>query len=160
MKPSLRKKPLLAAAVFAVWLVWSGQASAILDSLSSLLTASDAPPSVVARGGAETIEAAFQAETSGVWVEGSGVVSRLLSDDEEGDRHQRFILRLATGRTLLVSHNIDLAPRLASLDEEDTVMFRGRYEWNEQGGVLHWTHHDPQGNLDGGWLEAGGVRYR
>jgi len=106
------------------------------------------------------IETAFVEERSGVWVEERGSVVRVLADDEEGDRHQRFILRLASGHSLLVSHNIDLAPRVSGIAEGDEVHFRGRYEWNQRGGVLHWTHHDPNGNHEGGWLETFGKRYR
>ncbi|MDH3867394.1 MAG: DUF3465 domain-containing protein, partial [Desulfobulbaceae bacterium] len=47
-----------------------------------------------------------------VQVKGEGLVDKLLSDDNEGSRHQRFILKLASGQTLLLAHNIDLAPRI------------------------------------------------
>ena len=89
-----------------------------------------------------------------------GVVERVLSDDNDGDRHQRFILRLASGQTLLVAHNIDIAPRLNSLAPGDTVAFNGVYEWNAEGGVIHWTHHDPSGKHATGWLEYGGATYK
>ena len=82
----------------------------------------------------------------------------MLSDDNEGSRHQRFILRLSTGQTLLVAHNIDLAPRVP-LDEGDDITFYGQYEWSEKGGVIHWTHHDPDGRHEEGWLEHRGKRY-
>ena len=97
---------------------------------------------------------------SGQQVSGSGTVSRILPDDDRGSRHQRFILRLASGRTLLVAHNIDLAPRIPSLRVGDTVSFYGEYEWNEKGGIIHWTHRDPSGRHVAGWLERGGKRYQ
>ena len=97
---------------------------------------------------------------SGQQVEGRGTVTRVLSDDSDGSRHQRFILRIASGRTLLVAHNIDLAPRLPSLKTGDTVAFYGEYEWNDKGGVIHWTHRDPQGRHVAGWLEHDGRRYQ
>jgi hypothetical protein len=93
-------------------------------------------------------------------VEGEGVVSRILADDSDGDRHQRFILRLASGQTVLVAHNIDLAPRIADLHEGDTVAFNGEYVWNAKGGVVHWTHHDPSGQHHAGWLKHGGRIYQ
>ena len=96
---------------------------------------------------------------SGQQVQSRGTVTRVLSDDNDGSRHQRFILRIASGRTLLIAHNIDLAPRIGSLRTGDTVAFYGEYEWNDKGGVIHWTHHDPQGHHVGGWLEHNGRRY-
>ena len=59
-----------------------------------------------------------------------------------------------------ISHNIDLAPRIPDLERGDEVIFRGQYEWNQRGGVLHWTHHDPAGRRSGGWLRHGGETYR
>jgi hypothetical protein len=32
------------------------------------------------------------------------------------------------------------------------VSFSGQYEWNDRGGVVHWTHLDPAGKRPGGWL--------
>ena len=102
----------------------------------------------------------FEEQRSGEMAEGAGTVERVRRDDQEGSRHQRFILRLDSGQTLLVSHNIDLAPRVAELESGDEVLFRGQYEWNERGGVLHWTHHDPDGRRQGGWLRHEGATYR
>ncbi len=106
------------------------------------------------------IEELFQNRVSGATVESGGEVVRLLRDDLEGSRHQRFIVRLASGHTLLISHNIDLAPRIEHLGVGDRLVFRGQYEWNERGGVVHWTHHDPDGRRSGGWIEHDGHLYR
>ena len=108
------------------------------------------------------IEQAFAAQRSGVWVENQGTVERTLRDDNEGSRHQRFIVRLASGHTVLIAHNIDLAPR-ARIRSGDAISFRGQYEWNQQGGVVHWTHHDPRSpdRIDaGGWLDVDGELVR
>ncbi|MCG9736561.1 DUF3465 domain-containing protein [Shewanella insulae] len=102
---------------------------------------------------------AFEQRQSGVQIQGEGEVIRLLSDDTKGSRHQRIILRLASGQTLLVAHNIDLAPRIADLKVGDSVGFFGEYEWNERGGVIHWTHHDPRVRHPAGWLSHGGRKY-
>jgi len=98
---------------------------------------------------------ALEQHASGLEVAGSGEVVRLLADDEEGSRHQRFILRLDSGQTLLIAHNIDVAPRVDGLSVGDRVAFRGVYEWSEQGGTVHWTHHDPSGEHPDGWLRHG-----
>ena len=103
---------------------------------------------------------ALQNRASDVQVEGSGTVIRILPDDDQGSRHQRFILELDSGQTVLVAHNVDLAPRISSLRKGDVVGFFGEYEWNSKGGVIHWTHHDPQGRHVTGWLKHNGRTYK
>ncbi|MBT8079143.1 MAG: DUF3465 domain-containing protein [Gammaproteobacteria bacterium] len=97
---------------------------------------------------------------SGQQVRGGGEIIAVLSDDNDGSRHQRFIVRLSSGRTLLIAHNIDLAPRVPSIRVGDTVSFNGEYEWNDKGGVIHWTHRDPQNRHQAGWIEHKGKRYQ
>lgn len=108
----------------------------------------------------QSIASVFRNHASGVQVAGQGVVERILPDDNDGSRHQRFNVRLASGQTVLVAHNIDLAPRLGSLAPGDTVAFSGVYEWNSMGGVIHWTHHDPEGHHAAGWLQHNGMIYQ
>jgi hypothetical protein len=108
----------------------------------------------------DTVASAFREQRSGVQVTGEGVVAKVLSDDNNGDRHQRFILSLASGQSVLVAHNIDVAPRLATLAKGDSVAFKGVYEWNAKGGLIHWTHHDPGGQHPGGWLKHNGKTYQ
>lgn len=109
--------------------------------------------------GENAVQAAFEARRSGVWMETGGRVTRLLSDDNDGSRHQRFILDAGGGHTVMVAHNIDLAERI-SVRVGDTLSLRGRYEWNERGGVIHWTHHDPQGHEQGGWINWRNALYK
>ena len=106
------------------------------------------------------LTSAYENRKSNIQVGGSGVVIHNLADDTSGSRHQKFILKLSSGKTILISHNIDLAPRINSLRKGDTVYFYGEYEWNSKGGVVHWTHHDPQGNHTGGWLKHNGATYQ
>jgi hypothetical protein len=108
----------------------------------------------------DLLKHAFNNRQSDLQVQGEGVVVRILPDDLKGSRHQRFILRLSSGQTLLVAHNIDLAPRISDLTRGDEVAFYGEYAWNDSGGVLHWTHHDPRGRHIGGWLKHGGKTYQ
>ena len=111
-------------------------------------------------GAAEQVLArAYDERQSGLQISGSGAVVRLLSDDTRGSRHQRFIIELASGQRLLVAHNIDLAPRVGGLRVGDRVEFNGEYEWNSQGGLIHWTHKDPAGSHPDGWLRHRGRVY-
>jgi hypothetical protein len=109
--------------------------------------------------GDAAIEGAIREKRSGVVVETAGTVVKLLPDDRVGSRHQRFLLELASGHTVLVAHNIDLAPKIP-LREGGRIRIRGQFEWNAKGGVLHWTHHDPNGRRPGGWIDWEGQRYR
>ncbi len=103
---------------------------------------------------------AFENKINGFQVGGSGRVIKILPDDNQGSRHQRFILKLDSGQTLLIAHNIDLAPKINGLEVDDQVNFYGQYEWNSKGGVIHWTHHDPNGQHEGGWLNHDGKMYQ
>jgi hypothetical protein len=109
--------------------------------------------------GAAVLEQAWRERRSDVWVEASGRVDRVLPDDRRGSRHQRFLVRIRGGPRVLVAHNIGLAARSPDLERGDRVRFQGEYEWNEQGGVVHWTHRDPDGRRPGGWIEHGGRRW-
>ena len=115
-------------------------------------------PRTDATGDAGLVEDLFAEQRSGVMVTVRGEVVHILPDDNEGSRHQRFLIEISRDRTLLVAHNIDLAERVP-LDEGDTLLLRGQYEWTEKGGTLHWTHHDPGKRREGGWIEHEGVRY-
>lgn len=99
------------------------------------------------------LKQAFNLQQSDLQVEGSGVVLKILPDDNDGSRHQRFILKLDSGMTLLIAHNIDISPRVSPLSTGDRIRFYGEYEWNDKGGVIHWTHPDPNGRHVAGWLK-------
>jgi hypothetical protein len=138
------------AAVVVCALIWTGCGSTVWSSRQNGSAAPD--DSQIGR--------AFKNGTSDVQVEGEGLVTRVLADDLDGSRHQRFIVSLASGQTVLIVHNIDLAPRVDGLQTGDSVRFYGEYVWNEQGGKVHWTHHDPQGKHVAGWLKHNGRTYQ
>ena len=112
------------------------------------------------QNGLSLIQQAFDRRQSNVQVQSIGHVKAVLADDNEGSRHQKFILGLENGLTVLVAHNIDLAPRIKNIRKGDTVEFYGEYEYTEKGGVIHWTHHDPQNRHVGGWLKHEGEIYQ
>ena len=109
-------------------------------------------------GNAE-IEQAFKARKSDVQVSGHGVVIKLLNDDNKGSRHQKFLVRINAQQTLLFAHNIDLAPRVP-LQAGDEISFYGEYVYNPKGGIMHWTHHAPQGDHEAGWIMHNGQKYQ
>lgn len=105
------------------------------------------------------IEQAFAYKKSDVQVSGSGVVVKLLADDNSGARHQKFLVKINAKQTLLFAHNIDLAPRVP-LQVNDNISFSGEYVYNPKGGIVHWTHHDPNGLHPAGWVKLNGQTYQ
>jgi hypothetical protein len=106
------------------------------------------------------IHDAFKKKLSGIMVTGEGIVLKTLADDLKGSRHQRFIVKLDNKLSVLIAHNIDIAPRIAFLANGDQIHFKGEYERNKKGGVIHWTHHDPAGKHADGWLKHNNTLYK
>ena len=110
----------------------------------------------------KTLHKLYQARKnsqSKIWVTVNGKVIKTLKDDLVGSRHQKFLIKIADDFTLLISHNIDLAPRVP-IHQGSPDSVSGLYEWNNRGGLIHWTHRDPKGNKKGGWIKVKGKKYR
>jgi len=147
LERSMKKLFTVLALLVAIYVGWSQLDRP--DDSASPVRASD-----------EILANAFDERKHGFQAEGIGIVIKILPDDNDGSRHQRFVLRLHSGQTLLIAHNIDVAPRLSSLREGDAVAFSGEYEWSSKGGVIHWTHRDPDGRHVAGWLKRKGKTYQ
>lgn len=107
----------------------------------------------VSQNSEQLLAEAYKTQRSDFQVQGTASVIKLLPDDNNGSRHQRFLVRLSSGQTLLIAHNTSLAARIDDLKEGDSVEFYGEYEWNNKGGVIHWTHRDPKGHHASGWIK-------
>jgi len=103
---------------------------------------------------------AFDNQQSNFQVKQTGQVAKILRDDDHSPRHQRFVVQLDSGQKLLIAHNIDLAPKVEGLQEGSEISFYGEYEWNNKGGIVHWTHHDPKGKHPNGWLVYNNQKYQ
>lgn len=130
------------------------------QSPTSTIPAAQRNETTFLNNGVDIVKAAYEQRQSNVQVQGSGRVKAILKDDNDGSRHQKFILVLKNGLSILVAHNIDLAPKISNLNKGDIIEFYGEYEYNPKGGVLHWTHHDPQGRHESGWLKHDGQIYQ
>lgn len=97
---------------------------------------------------------------SGRMVRVEGTVIKLLPTDEQGSRHQRWLMQVpGRQQTLLVAHNIDLAP-VVPLKAGDKIEVFGQFEDNAKGGLLHWTHDDPSGRHAEGWVRHKNTLYQ
>jgi len=117
------------------------------------------PVSAMAGMDAGAIVEAYSTHHNLPEVQGSGIVVKMLKDDTNGSQHQKFLLKVSDNITILIAHNIDLAPRLDDIQVGDAVAFRGEYIYTPKGGTVHWTHKDPRGNHEAGWLKLNGKTY-
>lgn len=110
--------------------------------------------------GSPTVARAFAEHLSGIEVTAGGAVTRLLSDDTgPSGTHQRFIIQVkGSAQTVLIENNVGIGKRVP-LSTGDDVVVHGEYVWNDQGGLIHFTHHDPAHTHEDGWIDANGMRY-
>ena len=140
---------LLIILIFAVFAVYEHYHSGYREGKDSRLSRDDL-----------VLGNAFENHLKDIQVHDIGIVTSILPDDKEGIPHQRFIVLLGSGQTILITHNIGLAPRVTNLAVGDSIEFSGEYEWNPEGGVVHWTHRDPKGHQETGWLKHNGRTFQ
>lgn len=161
MRAALKNSPKLRRLIATVIFVIAAYIVSIYDStpIAPTNSATDYAENHNQVASDQVIADAFKDRKNDLPVRGSGEVIHILPDDNEGSRHQRFLVRLVSGQTLLIAHNIDLAPRISGLSKGDQVEFVGDYEWSDLGGVVHWTHKDPRGHHRDGWIKHLGRTY-
>ncbi|MBV9233405.1 MAG: DUF3465 domain-containing protein [Candidatus Eremiobacteraeota bacterium] len=104
---------------------------------------------------------AYAAARSHVEVVVDGDVTRVLGIAAgRVSPHEGFLLRLRSGcrLTVRVEANTDFTGTFP-LAPGQAVTVKGEYEYYPRGGVVHWTHRDPRGRHEGGFIETGGRRY-
>jgi len=123
------------------------------------LSASPVPPGAFEAPDDHEIIQAQSSHLVNAEVTGRAVVKRLLHDDVVAPRHQKFLLELTNGTTILVAHNTDVAPQVP-VQEGDQVVIRGSFIYNAKGGLIHWTHHSNSPRHQGGYIDFNGARYQ
>jgi hypothetical protein len=164
VKSALTRAIVLAVVLGVAWyLRQQGQTVDAPPAGAEIQAEADASPAETTRQPEEGFDAArqaFERKAGGQMLRTEGRVERILADDNDGSPHQRFIIVTDSGLSLLIAHNIELAPRLDGLAAGDRVSVFGEYEWNDKGGLIHWTHDDPGGNHQAGYIEWHGRRYQ
>ncbi len=160
MSRILSRVALLVAVLWVGWyLAPSDRGQVMVDAALGEDVAAERPLQAAAHP-EDAVRVAFEAQARGRMTHAQGRVERILADDRDGSPHQRFIIRTVSGISLLIAHNLDLAPRLEGLAVGEVISAYGEYEWNDKGGVLHWTHDDPGGRHETGYVEWRGRRYQ
>jgi hypothetical protein len=161
MRPLARRAAVFAIIVGGSAWFWLREAPYEGSAESPGATSAAAPTGLApSASSVDAAAEAFRDRADGRVIEVRGEVTRTLADDRDGSRHQRFLIRSSSGVSLLIAHNIDLAPRLEGLASGESVTVRGEYVWNDKGGLMHWTHHDPHDRHQPGYIEWRGRRYQ
>jgi hypothetical protein len=112
-----------------------------------------------ASGNDSAIVSAMESHRRVDFVEGSDMeVIQVLPDDTNGNQHQKWVVRLSNGKTMQAVYNSDMCPRVP-VQVGDRVAMGGMFLWTNQGGLLHWLHHDPRGNRPDGYVMLNGTYY-
>jgi len=74
--------------------------------------------------------------------------------------HEGFLLRLDSGCAIVVrvEVNTDFTGTIP-LSIGQRVLVKGDYEYYSRGGVIHWTHRDPRGRHENGYVDVNGTMY-
>ncbi|MDP3509818.1 MAG: DUF3465 domain-containing protein [Candidatus Melainabacteria bacterium] len=86
-------------------------------------------------------------------------IKKLLREEDYREPHQRFLLILSNGTTVLVANDLQYGT-YAPVQEGNVVRIHGEYIWNERGGVLHWTHKSDEPRHESGYIDFNGMRYQ
>ena len=113
-------------------------------------TASDQPDNLAAL-------TAIQTHRSGqeVTIEGTVAQAPRFARGPTG-RHEDFIVEVSSGtgeqQLIQIAHNIDIAPEVP-VEEGTDVIVHGELDIDRAGPVIHWTHHDPSGRHQPGFIK-------
>jgi hypothetical protein len=105
-----------------------------------------------------TPEEAFEQKLNDVPLTAEGKIVEVLPDDTDETPHQRFVIKLETGNTILIAHNLERAYRVP-VKIDDEIEVHGTYKWNKYGGLIHKTHHDERRVHEDGWINLVGKHH-
>ena len=130
----------------------------VFDTVPTYVTTSSVSPAKALTGRFSAARMPLAANHS--WVEAEGEVSVILSYDPAEDRYQKFMVRLNTGKLLLISHDTASAPRVENLKLGDRIACFGEYAMGQNGEEISWPQEDGDGQHESGWLKHNGKTYQ
>lgn len=103
---------------------------------------------------------AYQNRTSGTQLTSEGKITHIFPTADSGTDYQKFIVQLGIGQSILVMHNMELGAAIEGLAIGEYIEVYGEYQWTADGGIIRWTHQDPLGKHQAGWVKYKGRIYR
>lgn len=110
--------------------------------------------------GAEHIEFLYKQQRGGTKVSSVGRITKVLEDQTLPYTAQVILIRLSSGRKLLIKHNTEKATPLPKLTVGEALIFSGIYSWNNKGGMVLSTYQQPEQPQRSGWLKYQDVTYQ
>jgi hypothetical protein len=110
--------------------------------------------------GVEHIEFLYKQQRGGTRVTSIGRITKLLDDQQSPYQAQVILIRLSSGRKLLIKHNIEKALPLRSLAVGEMISFSGTYNWNSKGGMVTSTYKQSDKPERSGWLKYQDVTFQ
>ncbi|WP_022940003.1 DUF3465 domain-containing protein [Psychromonas hadalis] len=110
--------------------------------------------------GAEYIEFLYKQQRGGVMVSSAGRIAKLLENQQSPYIAQVILIRLSSGRKLLIKHNIEKANAVPKLVVGETLTFSGTYRWNSNGGMILSTYQQADKPQYSGWLKYQNTLYQ
>lgn len=110
--------------------------------------------------GADHIEFLYKQQRGGSKVSSIGHIAKLFADQQSPYAAQMILIRLSSGRKLLIKHNIEKSIPLPNLLVGEMLTFSGTYRWNSKGGMVLSTHLQPEKPQRSGWLKYQDVTYQ
>ncbi|WP_193755572.1 DUF3465 domain-containing protein [Psychromonas sp. psych-6C06] len=110
--------------------------------------------------GAEHIEFLYKQQRGGVLVTSVGRITKILDNQQTPYVSQRILIRLSSGRKILIQHNLNEAPAVNNLAIGEMITFSGIYNWNSQGGMINATHQIADLPQRSGWLKYQDITYQ
>ncbi|MCP5077631.1 MAG: DUF3465 domain-containing protein [Psychromonas sp.] len=110
--------------------------------------------------GAEHIEFLYKQQRGGVQVSSIGRIAKVLSNQHTPYAAQVILIRLRSGRKLLIKHNIEKAQPLPQPVVGETLTFSGIYSWNSKGGMIQSTYQQVDKPELSGWLKYQDITYQ
>ncbi|MBX3019076.1 MAG: DUF3465 domain-containing protein [Bdellovibrionaceae bacterium] len=86
-------------------------------------------------------------------------VTKLMPDDTQGSRHQRFYAKLSDASEVYIVYSLEYGRVRVPVTVGSRIGVGGEYRWTKFGGLLHWVHEDHRDQRPDGYVEVRGVRY-
>ncbi len=110
--------------------------------------------------GVEHIEFAYKQQRGGMQVTSLGRIVKILDNQSTPYAAQQILIRLNSGRKLIIKHNIEIAKPVVDLKVGEVLQFSGIYKWNHKGGMILSTHYEAANPKRSGWLMYRDIVYQ